>query len=264
MRGNLEQVMKNLTPSKTSDVQHLNPAAFSGQPSAVRCPVVGLDSPIRGELAQTPSTESSPCRGPTSSGFAFEVARERLQTLGLDSVEAEPLSRKDELDFAAFSPFRMLDLGNVRSLLERDPLWHMDRREVYRLINVWSNSIGKLFPVVDIEKLHARWESLHTMLTCVRTGGNTQKCLTTIEALSDGETHLLKLVLANSLTAGSGGMNETAKRLFDSTGGAAQAAFTGVPSLRNINMLVLVVSFVVPFQALRMRTDMTRASSIIT
>ena len=245
MRGDLEQVMKNLMPSNVSDEQHLDTTVYPGRVSEVQRPALTLNSPVLEYAGQTSLREYSPCRGPTSSGFAFEVARERLQSLGLDSVEAEPLSRKDPLDFASFSPYRILDLGNVKSLLERDPLWQMDRQEVCRLINVWSNGIGELFPVVNIQKLHRRWESLHTMLTSARTNGSKQKYLSTIEVLLDGETHLLKLVLANSLTAESGGMNETAKRLFDSVGAAPQAAFTEVPTLKTINMLMLVVGLII-------------------
>lgn len=118
----------------------------------------------------------------------------------------------------------------------------MSQEEVFRLIASWSNTIGRLFPVVNTETLQARWISLDKLMTRARTSVAKQDCLSVVDALFDGETHLLKLVLANSLTAGSGGVNETAKRLFESTGSAAQAAFTETPSLGNINMLVLVVS----------------------
>lgn len=248
MRGNLEQVMRNLTPRNSYDDRSLDTTVYPAQVSALQRPALIPESPIREGTSQHPLTEYSPRGGPTSSRFAFEMARERLQSLGLDSVEAEPWSHEDQLDFASFSPYRMFDLGNVKALLEKDPLCHMDEQEVSRLINVWSNGIGKLFPVVDVPNLHARWESLHAMLTSTRTDRSTQKYLATIEVLLDGETHLLKLVLANSLTAGSGGMNETAKRLFDSVGGAPQAAFTEVPTLRNINMLMLVVSRIIPLE----------------
>ncbi|KAK6385747.1 hypothetical protein LTS17_001319 [Exophiala oligosperma] len=240
MRDNLEQVMKKLTPTNASDVELLRTAPPSTQVTMVPYPTVVPDSSGRERAGETHSADSSPCRGPTSSGFAFEVARQRLQTLGLDSVETEPLSRRDELSFASVSAFRILDLGNIRSLLEKDPLWHMSQEEVFGLIASWSNTIGRLFPVVNTETLQARWISLDKLMTRARTSVAKQDCLSVVDALFDGETHLLKLVLANSLTAGSGGVNETAKRLFESTGSAAQAAFTETPSLGNINMLVLV------------------------
>lgn len=234
--------MKKLTPTNASDVELLRTAPPSTQVTMVPYPTVVPDSSGRERAGETHSADSSPCRGPTSSGFAFEVARQRLQTLGLDSVETEPLSRRDELSFASVSAFRILDLGNIRSLLEKDPLWHMSQEEVFGLIASWSNTIGRLFPVVNTETLQARWISLDKLMTRARTSVAKQDCLSVVDALFDGETHLLKLVLANSLTAGSGGVNETAKRLFESTGSAAQAAFTETPSLGNINMLVLVVS----------------------
>ena len=234
--------MQKLTSGSRSDHSALDAIPIPSESNQfLRSSGDVLPSVTGDDVTHTSPSTSSPRKGPTSSGFAFDVARERLQTLGLDAVESRPFSYEDELDFGA-SPRHLLDsYGNFKRLLNKDPLWQMDPQEVCRLIDIFANGVGAMNPVVDIDKLRSRWDSLHSMMTSAKASRNTDRLLLTAEAMFNTDTHILKLVLANSLTAGSGGMNQMAKRLFDSIGGAHQSAYWEAPSLKNISLLVLVV-----------------------
>ena len=195
------------------------------------------------EVVAQPSPSASSLRqGPTSSGFAFDVARERLQVLGLDSVDSRAFARENQLELELMPQQSVGSSGNLKRMLERDPLWQVEKDEVFRLINVWASGIGAMFPVVDVDKLRARWNNLSIMLAHAKTDGSVSRLLAIAEVLFDTETNILKLVLTNCLAAESGGMNELAKRLFETMKGAPLSAFWEAPSLNNISLLVLLVS----------------------
>lgn len=249
MRGALADVMRQLTSSEKPDSRDSQGLLMSEVPPRpltddLMLQETSIQQPERAlgaEVHPSPST-SSLRQGPTSSGFAFDVARKRLQTLGLQSIDSQALSRENQLNFDATPKLSSGGFGNLRKILELDPLWQMKPEEVSRLIDVWAHGIGGMFPVVDVDKTRSKWKELSTMFARAKVDGAIGRLLIIAEALSDVDTSILKLVLTNSLTAESGGMNQTAKALFETLKSTTYGALWNSPSLNNITILVLMAS----------------------
>ena len=236
MRESLEQVMNQLNSTHQlvpSDLDKTHGPEDSNLPELQQ-----HDTAIEG-LPQTSPSPSSPCHGPTSSGFAIDVARERLETLGLDSIMPGSITAEDLLDLGNDHREFLGSYRHLIQLLKKDPLWNIDTQEVYRLIDVFANGVGAMFPVVDFDKLRSKWASLTTMISSAKARPKNEGLFLTAEAMFNADSNILKLVMANSLTAESGGMNDTAKSLFSSTGSAHHTAQWDTPNLKNITMLLL-------------------------
>ena len=247
MRENLERVMHESTPRSGSENSAYEAVTIPVEANnRLHSPKDTLPDPASDHITPASSIESTTGRGPTSSGFIFEVARERLQAMGVSSVQPETPSYEDELGPGLNPRYLLGDYGHFKRLLMKDPLWQMDRPNIFRLLEVFGNGPGALYPLVDIDKLRSRWDSLYSMMACVRASRSTEKFLQTAEAMVSHETIVLKFVLANSLTLESGGINETAQRLFDSTGGVYQSCQWDGPNLGNIVILALTVGCMLP------------------
>ena len=246
MRENLERVIHKMTPRSGSE---------NSAPDAVTIPVEAsnrlrslnesLPDPTIDHITPASSADSIACRGPTSSGFIFDVARESLQAIGVNAVQPGTPSHEDELAVGLNPRYLLGDYGQLKRLLTKDPLWLMDRPSVFRLLEIWGNGPGALYSLVHIDKLRSRWDSLYSMMASAPVSQSTEKFLLLAEAMSNNETVVLKLVLANSLLLECGGMNETAQRLFESTGGASQRSVWDAPNLSNIVILALTVGVAV-------------------
>lgn len=239
MQDKLERVLNKLNSSSAAEDSILDASLPRETHGRMSPEDIILDHSF--DVAQQSPSESPPCRGPTSSGFAFDVARGSLQAIGLNPIDSEAPSR-DELDLNA-SWQHLADFGHFRRMFIRDPLWQIDQLEVRRLIQVFVNGPGSMYPVVDTDELRSRSDLLYSMMASARGGQKKEKIFPAAEALFSHETNVLKLVLAISLTLESCGRNEIAQRLFDSIGDAWQSSFWAAPDFGNIIIHVLLVGF---------------------
>ena len=243
IREHLDKVMNRSISPSTSETPAFEAATVPAEASLrIRAHNGTLPDSMIDVVTETSLIESPPPRGPTSSEFAFDVARESLQAIGMNPVESAAPSCEDELDLGENPPQPLGDYVHFKRLLMKDPLWQMDRQNVFRLIEGFAHGPGAMFPIVDADKLRSRWDTICSMMAGARASRITEKSLLAAEVICSHDTNVLKLVLANSLTAESGGINETAQRLFDSTRGAYQSSYWEAPSLGNITLLALVVS----------------------
>lgn len=108
-----------------------------------------------------------------------------------------------------------------------DPLWTVDGVEAARLCRVYEEEMGIMYPVLDLDVLLRQVQALYT-----GAGG----------ALADDDVHILRLVFACALTAEASGGSELAVRLFESVHTVADNCVWGVPEIKRIIFLALVVS----------------------
>jgi hypothetical protein len=75
-------------------------------------------------------------RGPTSSAFSFDVAKSSLQSMGIQSIVDDPEEGPGS------PPAEHMDLHP-----SKDPLWSLTREEVLRLITLYEDEMGLMYPV---------------------------------------------------------------------------------------------------------------------
>lgn len=162
--------------------------------------------------------------GPTTSAFGFDLAKSSLQQRGIDE---EP-DNDDHGDTQEPSPMSSPCLNPSR---DGDPLWTVDGIEAARLCRVYEEEMGIMYPVLDLDVLLRQVHALYTG------AGST---------LADDDVHILRLVFACALTAEASGGSELAVRLFESVRTVADNYVWGVPEIKRIIFLALVVSAFFP------------------
>lgn len=93
-------------------------------------------------------------RGPTSSAFSLDVAKNTLHTMGYQGPAEEALSTQNPTPMA--SPPRQPPPSLVNTStgeVARDPIWALSKDEMVRLCRVYEEEMGIMYPVVDIEDI---------------------------------------------------------------------------------------------------------------
>jgi hypothetical protein len=222
-----------------------DPMAFShssersmsmSQPSIVNDPI----SPIN---KYRPTPKHSSFRGPTSSAFSLDVAKNTLHNMGypglVEGVD-EGLITQDDTPLA--SPPSMgppeLHPGNPC----RDPIWTLSKEEMIRLCRVYEEEMGIMYPVLNIESVIIYGTNLYEFTeAALRTGlaPNTAN----IQGVRDEQSCILKMVLACATVVEGNGQSEIGYRLFESVRNAADRTLhSEAIEIKSLPLLVLVVS----------------------
>ncbi|KAH8809356.1 hypothetical protein F5884DRAFT_402627 [Xylogone sp. PMI_703] len=179
-------------------------------------------------------------QGPTSFGFAFDIARKNLQAIGLNITEPEPGSAKESLNGYKDIRCPSSNLTLIKKMCMIDPLWNIDKLEIHSLLEHFENGPASLYPVVDVNHLRVKADELHSAMALAKSYENAAVMLSAAEAMFDTQTKILKLVLAVSLTIQACGMSELAQRLFDSIGSVPFNSLWASPSLESITLYALM------------------------
>jgi hypothetical protein len=166
-------------------------------------------------------TVASPARskrpqffGPTSSAFGFKVANSSLRSMGIRSgtkaggqdMTSHPVSPSE-------SPVPSPHLALDRS---RDPLWLLEKDEALRLIRLYEEEIGSIYPFLDANAIanHVIYFYTHPtnapMMTSA-TGSNLD-----VGGPTEHDVEILKLVLATALVVDGKGESDLGAHLVDS------------------------------------------------
>lgn len=92
-------------------------------------------------------------RGPTSSAYSLDVAKNTLHNMGYQGLEEE--NGTQDPTPAATPPHGV----QVAALMDacgkpmRDPLWSFTKEEMIRLCRVYEEEMGLMYPVVNIEEV---------------------------------------------------------------------------------------------------------------
>jgi hypothetical protein len=182
-------------------------------------------------------------RGPTSSAFNFDVAKSSLQTMGITQPEdglndgaatqdASPMGSPPNLPRQLPAPI---------THPTKDPLWTIGREETIRLIRLYDEEMGIMYPMLDIERVVRQTNLLYNFMeAAVRTGLAAQH-LPGADGLGDDDTNILKMILATALVTEGSGQSELGQRLFECVRPAAELRLWEPVDTKGLQLLVLVV-----------------------
>ena len=173
--------------------------------------------------------------GPTSTVYGLDVAKSSLQTMGItqNTVDEGLMSRESR----GASPVMPLLAHPTK-----DPLWLVDHAEVVRLLRVYEEEIGIMYPVVDIDKVLKQANSLYKFIGASLRTGFGQPSLPGADTFDDEETTVLKMILAITLTVEGHGRSELGQRFFDAAKPATDLKLVTALDVKSVVLTVLTVS----------------------
>lgn len=180
-------------------------------------------------------------RGPTSSAFSLDVAKTTLHNMGYHqslSVDEGVLTH-DPTPNASPSVIQTLP-NTSNNAGNGDPIWALSKEEIIRLCRVYEEEMGIMYPVADIEQVIAHGANLHEFVDAAMSTGFPNP---NSKEIVDGQSCVLKMVLAISTVVEGDGRSEIGYRLFESVKGAADKSLhSETIEIKSLPFLVLVVS----------------------
>ena len=173
--------------------------------------------------------------GPTSTLYGLDVARSSLQTMGITHNVTDDGQMSRERSRAA-SPVMM-----IQPHPSKDPLWLIDHSEVVRLLRVYEEEIGIMYPVVDIEKVLKQANALYKFISASLRAGFGHPALPGADTFDDEETTVLKMILATTLTVEGHGRSELGQRFFDAAKPATDMKLVTAIDTKSVVLTVLTV-----------------------
>ncbi|KAF2002901.1 hypothetical protein P154DRAFT_430028 [Amniculicola lignicola CBS 123094] len=206
-------------------------------------------------MAQTPILPPSPSRprtksfsrhprfhGPTSSAFNLGVAKSSLQHMGItaqDDGEEEELINQDATPLES-PPIVNPVLTRPTLHADKDPIWSLTKHEAIRLVRVWHEEMGMMYPFIDIERIVRYTEMLFAFVEAAARSGLMNGGMPGADAIMDEQTSVLKLILAIALVLEGTGMNALGQKLFDNVHKIVERTLSDPVDLKGISMLALV------------------------
>lgn len=173
--------------------------------------------------------------GPTSTVYGLDVAKSSLQTMGITHNLGDDGLMSRERSRAA-SPVMVLPAHP-----SKDPLWLIEHSEVVRLLRVYEEEIGIMYPVVDIDKVLKQANSLYKFISASLRTGFGHPGLPGSDTFDDEETTVLKMVLAITLTVEGHGRSDLGQRFFDAAKPATDLKLVTALDIKSVVLTVLTV-----------------------
>ncbi|KAG0649902.1 putative transcriptional regulatory [Hyphodiscus hymeniophilus] len=200
--------------------------------------------PISPMSRYRPQPIHSSFRGPSSSAFSLNVAKNTLQNMGYQGLGVdEGMNSQDPTPAGSPPGIQPPPLVNLNGNPCRDPIWTFSKEEMVRLCRVYEEEVGIMYPVLNIEQLIVHGTNLYRFIdAALRTGlANTTR---PGQGVSDEQSCILKLVLACATLVEGSGQSEIAYRLFESVREAADRTLhSEVIELKSLPFLVLVANY---------------------
>ncbi|KAF7676888.1 hypothetical protein GT037_005100 [Alternaria burnsii] len=183
--------------------------------------------------------------GPTSNAFNVGVARSSLKTMGINAGEEgedDGILTRDATPRA--SPPILHPMVPKRPLhTDKDPIWSISKHEAMRLVHVWHEEMGTMYPILEVDKLLRYADMLFTFVEAAARSGLIQGSYPGSDAMVDEQISVLKLVLAITLILEGGGKDPLGERLFENVHKIVDKALTDPVSLHGISLLVLTAMY---------------------
>lgn len=210
-------------------------------------------------------TKYPPFHGPTSTAFNLGVARTSLQTMGITGPDdpdpdpdpddddpgapnqdstplASPLSHPSHAHIHA-NTHHNAPLAPASLHTDKDPIWAISRHEALRLVHVWHEEQGVMYPILDMDRLLRYTDMLFSFVEAAARSGLMQAALPGPDAIMDDQTSVLKLILAITLVLEGRGKDPLGERLFDNVHSVVDQTLSGPVSLHGINLLALTAMY---------------------
>ncbi|KAF2706663.1 hypothetical protein K504DRAFT_459071 [Pleomassaria siparia CBS 279.74] len=213
------------------------------------------DYPRSLSIGQTPTFIPSPVHqrtrsiskhprfhGPTSSAFNLGVAKSSLKTMGITGPEEgddEGPITQDVTPTNSPPPVVHASLSQPTMHADKDPIWSLNKHEAIRLIHVWQEEMGMMYPFLNIDKIVRYAEMLFSFVEAAARAGLMNSARPGADAIMDEQTSILKLILAIALVLEGQGKSPFGERLFDNVHKVVERTLSDPVDLRGINMLAL-------------------------
>jgi hypothetical protein len=248
LQENVDQLFANLNSLRSQvDAQSLG---------SVGTPFNPQDYPRSLSIGQTPILTPSPAHqrsksiskhprfhGPTSSAFNLGVAKSSLKTMGITGPEEgddEGVITQDVTPTNS-PPAASVMLSKQVMHADKDPIWSLNKREAIRLVHVWQEEMGMMYPFLNIDNIVRYADMLFSFVEAAARAGLMQHNLPGADAIMDDQTSILKLILAISLILEGRGKDPLGERLFENVHKIVDRTLSDPVDLRGINMLALTV-----------------------
>ncbi|KAK5054436.1 hypothetical protein LTR84_001326 [Exophiala bonariae] len=176
--------------------------------------------------------------GPTSTLYGLDVAKSSLQTMGIThNMVDEGLGSADRSRAASPIP------TSLPPHPSKDPLWLIDYNEVARILRVYEEEIGIMYPVIDAEKVLQHAQSLYKFIGASLRTGLGQPGLPGADTFDDEETTILKMLLGITLTVEGHGRSELGQRFFDAAKPATDLKLVTSIDLKSVILVVLTATY---------------------
>jgi hypothetical protein len=125
---------------------------------------------------------------------------------------------------------------------DKDPIWNISRHEALRLVHVWQEEQGVMYPILEIDKVLRYTEMLFSFVEAAARSGLMQGALPGADAIMDEQTSELKLILAITLVLEGQGKDALGEKLFENVHTVVEKTLSEPVCLHGINVLALAVS----------------------
>lgn len=198
-------------------------------------------------VADLPQPRPPGFRGPTSTRFSLDVAKNTLHKMGYSNPSDAGDPDGFVQDTPAPSPNMPVQMVNNLQGSARDPLWEFDKDELVRLCRVHDEEVGIMYPVVKIESVIRHARTLSSWMEAAKK--NFMVPLYGEEGgIKDQNTLLLKIIVCCAMQVEEHSNSEKAQRLFSSVRPTTDRMLMSDPSdVKNMPILALVVSCILSF-----------------
>ncbi|KAJ4989977.1 fungal specific transcription factor, partial [Stagonosporopsis vannaccii] len=122
---------------------------------------------------------------------------------------------------------------------DKDPIWSFSKHDALRLVHVWHEEQGIMYPILDMDKVLRYTEMLFSFVEAAARSGLMQGALPGADSIMDDQTSVLKLVLAITLVMEGGGQDALGEKLFDNVQKVVERILSEPVSLQTISLLTL-------------------------
>jgi hypothetical protein len=199
---------------------------------------------MAGHRQQPPTPKHPKFRGPTSAAFNLGVAKSSLQNMGITGSEEaldEGIATHDETPSTSPPPGQSF-LPKPPLHASKDAIWSLSKEEAIRLVGVWQDEMGTMYPIVDIESVTRHVGLLYTFMDAARRSGLMEPGMPGADAIYDDQTVLLKLIVAIALTLEASGKSDLGRKMWECVKTSVEAHQFDSPDLKSLQMLALAVS----------------------
>ncbi|KAI1341049.1 hypothetical protein F5Y15DRAFT_376785 [Xylariaceae sp. FL0016] len=193
--------------------------------------------------ADLPQYRAPGFRGPTSTRFSLDVAKNTLHKMGYsqpgDGTEADgsaqgtPAASPKILPQSAVSPQKP----------PPDPLWEFDKDDMLRLCRVYEEEVGLMYPVVRIESVTKHARIMVSFMEAAKSNGLVPS-YGQDHGMSSLDTILLRVVLCTALHVEEHGNSEKAHVMFEHIKPTLDKMLSSDPAnVRALPILALVAGY---------------------
>lgn len=126
---------------------------------------------------------------------------------------------------------------------DKDPIWSLTKHEAIRLVHVWHEEMGLMYPFLDIDRVIQYAEMLFSFVEAAARSGLMQGGLPGADAIMDEQTSILKLMLAIALVLEGNGKDPLGEKLFSNVHKVVERSLAEPVDLKSIQLLIMTVGY---------------------